>query len=254
MIYAYLRYSTNKQDERQQMNTIENFLQGKGISIDKFVMDEGVSGGVTYKKRKLYGLVQKMTSGDILIVTEASRLGRSMSDLNKLVNDELRPRGVRLIIINMGFDVDCSKIKAMDEILLSFFGFAAQIEKEMIQERTRNGLEARKKAGKEIGGTNNLWGSKTGANRAEALEKAREQMAIVRRERAKKDPANLYFKEFMEDWRESGKKLDWDAIASKLNDRGRKTSTGLPFTATRARGMDEKIRKIFSTKQVLWIN
>lgn len=252
MNYAYVRFSTSKQDERQQMNTIENFLHGKNLSIDKFVMDEGVSGGITYKKRKLYGLVQKMTAGDVLIVTEASRLGRSMSDLNRLVNDELRPRGVRLIIINMGFDVDCSKIKALDEILLSFFGFAAQIEKEMIQERTRNGLEARKKAGKQIGGTNELWGKVTGASRKEAVTAAAVASAKARREKARKDPANIYFKEFMEDWRESGKKLDWDAIAAKLNERGRTTSTGLPFTGTRARGMDEKVRRIFSTKQT-WI-
>ena len=251
MNYAYIRFSTDKQDERQQMNSIENYLRGKGIQIGQYVKDEGVSGGVTYKKRKLYGLVQKMTAGDVLIVTEASRLGRSMSDLNRLVNDELRPRGVRLIIINMGFDVDCSKIKALDEILLSFFGFAAQIEKEMIQERTRNGLEARKKAGKQIGGTNELWGKVTGASRKEAVTAAAIASAQVRREKAKNDPANLYFKEFMEDWRESGKKLDWDAIAAKLNERGRKTATGLPFTGTRARGMDEKVRRIYSTKQII---
>ena len=254
MIYAYLRYSTNKQDERQQMNTIENFLTGKGFSVDKFVMDEGVSGGITYKKRKLYGLAQGMKAGDTLIVTEASRLGRSMSDLNKLVNDELRPRGVRLIIINMGFDVDCSKIKAMDEILLSFFGFAAQIEKEMIQERTRNGLESRKKAGMQIGGTNDLWGKNTGADRTEALDKAREASAAAKRDRAKKDPNNVAFREFMEDWRESGKKLDWDAISAKLNERGKLTSSGLPFTPARAKSMDQNVRRIFSTKQVLWIN
>lgn len=254
MNYAYIRYSTSKQDEQQQMNSIENFLRGKGISIDKFVMDEGVSGGVSYKDRKLFGMVKKMNPGDSLIVTEASRLGRSMSDLNKLVNDELKPRGIRLIIINMGFDVDCSRIRAMDEILLSFFGFAAQLEKEMIQERTRNGLESRKKAGKPIGGTKELWGKVTGASRKDAVTAAAVVSAQVRREKAKADPANIAFKEFMEDWRESGKKLDWEAIAAKLNERGKKTTTGLPFTGVRARAMDEKTRKLYSTKQVFWIN
>lgn len=250
MNYAYVRFSTDKQDEQQQMNMINNFLKGKGMTIDQFVKDEGVSGGITYKKRKLYGLVQKMKTGDALIVSEASRLGRSMADLNRLVNEELRSKGVRLIIINMGFDVDCSKLTAIDEITLSFFGFAAQIERDLIKERTRNGLEARKKAGKAIGGTNELWGKNTGANRDEALNIAREASATARRERAKLDPNNIAFREFMEDWKEAGRKLDWEAISEKLNSRGKKTSTGLPFTPTRARKMNEKIKQIYSTKQV----
>ena len=54
----------------------------------------------------------------------------------------------------------------------------------------------------------------------------------------------------MEDWREAGRKLDWAAIASKLNERGRKTTTGLPFTPVRARGMYEKVRKIYKNQPV----
>ena len=141
-----------------------------------------------------------------------------------------------------------------EKFVLTLFFALAEREAEIISIRTKAGLGAKKKRGEQTGGTNELWGSKTGSDRKEALAKAHEQSAIARRERAKKDPANVYFKEFMEDWRDSGKKLDWDAIADKLNERGRKTSTGLPFTGTRARGMDEKIRKIYSTKQVLWIN
>ena len=79
------------------------------------------------------------------MVSEISRLGRSMSDLNKLVNEELKPRKIRLIIITMGLDLDCSNLKAIDEMILFAFSFSAQVEKEMIQERTRNALEARKK-------------------------------------------------------------------------------------------------------------
>ena len=54
----------------------------------------------------------------------------------------------------------------------------------------------------------------------------------------------------MEDWKEAGRKLDWAAIADKLNSRGKTTSTGLPFTPTRARKMYEKTKQIYSTKQV----
>ena len=60
-----------------------------------------------------------LDKGDILIVSEVSRIGRSMSDINKFVNDELKPRGVRLVIVQMGIDLDCSHLKAIDEMLLS---------------------------------------------------------------------------------------------------------------------------------------
>src|SRR5574344_1223539 len=82
--------------------------------------------------------------GDMLIVSEISRLGRSMSDINKLVSDELKPRGVRLVVVQMGIDLDCANIKALDEMLLFAFSFAAQLEKELIQNRTQSAIEVRK--------------------------------------------------------------------------------------------------------------
>ena len=57
----------------------------------------------------------KDVGGDALVVSEISRLGRSMSDLNKLVNDELKPKKLRLIVISMGLDLDCANLKAIDE-------------------------------------------------------------------------------------------------------------------------------------------
>lgn len=143
--YVYARVSTEQQDLAQQLNAIDNYLKMRGLQIDELVSDEGVSGGVSYKQRKLNDLLQEMEAGDALVVSEISRLGRSMSDLNKLVNDELKPRKLRLIVISMGMDLDCGNLKAIDEMILFAFGFSAQVEREMIKERTRNALEARKK-------------------------------------------------------------------------------------------------------------
>ena len=107
--------------------------------------EEGVSGKVSYKDRNLGKVVLPMLDkGDILIVSEVSRIGRSMSDINKFVNDELKPRGVRLVIVQMGIDLDCSHLKAIDEMLLFAFSFSAQMERELIQERTQSALEVRK--------------------------------------------------------------------------------------------------------------
>jgi len=144
MNYAYIRFSTEKQDETQQLQALTEYAERQGMTIDAVERDEGVSGGVSYRDRNLNKLVRKLKKGDALIVSEISRLGRSMSDLNILVNEELKPRGVRLIVIKMGIDLDCSNLKAVDQMLLYAFSFAAQVEKEMIQQRTQSALDARK--------------------------------------------------------------------------------------------------------------
>lgn len=158
MTTAYLRYSTDKQDEVQQMFALNEYAEKNDLSIDVIEKDEGVSGGVSYRDRKLYGLVKKMHAGDTLITTEISRLGRSMSDISNLLSQELKPRKIRLVIVKMGIDVDCSNLKATDEFLFSALSFAAQIEKELIQQRTQSAIDARKQLIKEDGG----FVSKTG--------------------------------------------------------------------------------------------
>lgn len=243
MNYVYIRFSTDRQDERQQMNDIINYLSPKGLKVDKIFKDEGVSGGKSYKDRKLAALVAEMTKGDCLIVSEISRLGRSMSDLNKLVNDELKPRGIRLIVIKMGLDLDCANIKAIDEMILNSFAFAAQLERELVKDRTRSALEARKRQGIEIGGTNRLWGSKTGADRKKALCVLHEQAAKAAKDRKRNNPNNKAFRDFIEDWRaiHGDSDIDWDAAVEKLNARGLKTATGMDFTPKRARAMYTKL-------------
>lgn len=158
MIAAYIRFSTEKQEETQQVQALKEWCEPRGITIDTIVKDEGVSGGVSYRNRNLYKLVRKLKAGDILVTSEVSRLGRSMHDLNNLVNDELAPRKVRLIVIKMGLDLDCANLKAMDQMILYSFGFAAQIEKELIQARTQSAIDARKEMIKKDGG----FMSKTG--------------------------------------------------------------------------------------------
>ena len=152
MTYAYLRYSTSHQDEIQQKFALDEYAAQHGLTIDELIKDEGVSGGVSYRDRNLYELVRKLVPGDILITTEISRLGRAMSDISKLLNDELKPRKVRLVIIKMGIDVDCSNLKAQDDFLFSALSFSAQLEKELIQSRTQSAIDARKEAIKKEGG------------------------------------------------------------------------------------------------------
>lgn len=168
MVYAYLRYSTSHQDDVQQKQAIKTWSEPRGISVDEFVADEGISGGVSYRDRNLYKLVRKLKPGDTLIVSEISRLGRSMSDLNLLINQELKPRKVRLVCIKLNLDLDCSNIKAIDEMLLFAFSFSAQLEKELICSRTQSAIDARKEAIKKDGGFISKagnWTKKLGAKK-----------------------------------------------------------------------------------------
>lgn len=152
MTYGYLRYSTSHQDEIQQKFALDEYAAQHGLTIDELVKDEGISGGVSYRDRNLYKLVRKMKPGDVLITTEISRLGRAMSDISKLLNDELKPRKVRLVVIKMGIDVDCSALKAQDDFLFSALSFAAQLEKEMIIQRTQSAIDDRKERIRRDGG------------------------------------------------------------------------------------------------------
>ena len=152
MTYGYIRFSTNSQDDTQQMQALREYASQHSLTIDEFERDEGISGGVSYKNRNLYRLVKKMSAGDTIIVTEISRIGRSMGDVNMFVTNELKPRKLRLIVVKMGLDLDCANLKAVDEMIIFAFSFAAQCEKEMIVQRTQSSMDARKEWIKKDGG------------------------------------------------------------------------------------------------------
>lgn len=249
-VYAYLRVSTEKQDFKQQINTINEYLKLKRLEIDEVYTDEGVSGGVTYKKRKLNHLLNAMQENDVLVVSEISRLGRSMSDLNKLVNDEMKVRKLRLIVVNMGLDLDCSNLKAIDEMILFAFSFSSQIEKEMIQERTKNALEARKKLIEKDGFFISKRGMRcTKLGGGAMSEDAREKSAIKMIQKAAENPQNIFFQRYIHSWEErngrltaSSSKSEFGMIAHELNSLGLKTQTGLEYTALRVRALWNKMR------------
>lgn len=250
--YAYIRVSTDKQKFDQQLNAIKDYIKEKGISkIDEIFEDEGVSGSVPYKERKLYELIQIMKEGDLLIVSELSRLGRSMCDVNKLIHDELKVRKLRLVIVSMGIYLDCAKMKAVDELVLINFSFSAQVEKEMTQERTREALEAIKKEIADKGFHVSKKGricTRLGGN-GKSTKKASAVSASTRREKARQKPENKAFYEFITDWQAIHGRInaatDWQVISDELNKREKVTSTGLAFNKNRARAMFVKVTNIY---------
>ena len=253
-VYAYLRVSTDSQNLMQQQNAINEYIKYKGLTITDIVTDEGVSGGVSYKDRHLYNLIQSLNEGDVIVVSEISRLGRSMSDLNKLVNEELKPRKIRLIIITMGLDLDCSNLKAIDEMILFAFSFSAQVEKEMIQERTRNALEARKKKIVNEGGfysKKGKWCTKLGNDgthtQAASIASAKKRQAVAR-----ENASNLAVYKYIRSWekrnialnKETPRKV-YEELSDILNELGYTTPTGLEFNQLRLRAMWDKLQDLY---------
>lgn len=157
-VYLYSRVSTDQQTLAQQERTVYEWLNAHQMKVDRIVSDEGVSGGVSYADRKLGKELLPMTvEGDMIIVSEISRLGRSMFDLSKLIHTELKPRKLRLVVVSMGIDLNCAKMTAIDELILNNFSFAAQLEKQLISERTLSALAVKKKQGVKLGAASPIY-------------------------------------------------------------------------------------------------
>jgi DNA invertase Pin-like site-specific DNA recombinase len=174
-VYLYSRVSTDQQSTEQQERTAYEWLKCHQMKVDEIVSDEGVSGGVSFKDRNLGKiLLPKMCAGDTLIVSEVSRLGRSMYDLSKLIHTELKPRKIRLICVSMGIDLRCDKMTAIDELILNNFSFAAQLEKQLISERTLSALQVKRQHGVKLGGAAIKW--RESFNKKSKQQKEEEQM------------------------------------------------------------------------------
>lgn len=247
-VIVYARVSTNKQTLEQQERTVLEWLKSRNIQHTHIISDEGVSGGVSYKERNLgKQVIPMLERGDMLIVSEVSRLGRSMSDINKLVSDELKPRGIRLVVVQMGIDLDCANIKALDEMLLFAFSFAAQLEKELIQNRTQSAIDVRKQKLKEEGSFVSKSGrvvKHLGNGKGADLSKANEASAKARTEKARNDKNNRII------WGVIGQggtptAVDVQRMSLQLNQMGVNTSTGLQFTPERVRTTFHNLKRIF---------
>jgi len=108
---------------------------------------ETISGTKKPAKRKLGNLLDCVQSGDTIICTELSRLGRSlMMILNVL--QELLERGVKVIAIKEGYELGDN---IQSKVLAFAFGLSAEIERTLLSERTKQGLERARKEGKQIG-------------------------------------------------------------------------------------------------------
>ena len=136
MVVAYLRVSTGKQNLANQQDEIRRFAAARGIVVDRWVT-EVVSGRKNEKERKLGPLLGKMRLGDTLIVTELSRLSRTLTDIMAIMGRCLEHRIV-LYSIN-------------SKVLCFAFGLAAEIERNLISMRTKEALALCRAEGVKLG-------------------------------------------------------------------------------------------------------
>ena len=146
MIYAYIRVSTDTQTVENQKMAIKEYAKYHRMHNIKWTA-ETISGMKMPEKRKLGELLSKVQEGDTIIITELSRLGRSMTMILNVLQ-ALLDKGVKVIAIKEGYELGDN---IQSKVLAFAFGLSAELERTLLSERTKLGLERARKKGKRIG-------------------------------------------------------------------------------------------------------
>jgi Site-specific recombinases, DNA invertase Pin homologs len=146
MIYGYIRVSTDKQTVENQRYEINCFCERESIAVEHWI-EETISGTKEPEKRKLGKVLARLQKDDILICAELSRLGRSLMMIMDILNQCLK-REVQVWTIkdNYRLGADISS-----KVLAFAFGLSAEIERNLISQRTKEALARRRSEGVILG-------------------------------------------------------------------------------------------------------
>jgi DNA invertase Pin-like site-specific DNA recombinase len=136
MIYGYIRVSTDKQDCDNQKLGIENKAASLGLKIDKYIEDAGISGTKEPEQRALGGMLRKLNPGDVIICSELSRLGRKMFMIMRILEHCMKI-GARLYTVKDGYELGDT---IQSKVLAFAFGLSAEIERNLIAQRTKEAM------------------------------------------------------------------------------------------------------------------
>ena len=146
MIYGYIRVSSDKQTVENQRFEISNFCEHQNLSIDDWI-EETISGTKNYSKRELGRLLKKVKKDDIIICSELSRLGRNlfmiMEILNICMTKECRVWTIK-DNYRLGDDIQ-------SKVLAFAFGLSAEIERNLISQRTKEAWQERRQKEQNLG-------------------------------------------------------------------------------------------------------
>ncbi len=146
MILAYIRVSSDKQSVENQKFEILKFADKKKLRINEWV-EETISGTKRVGERKLGALLQRTKKGDILIVSELSRLGRNLMEVMSILHDCME-RDTKVLTIKEGYELG-NNINS--KVLAFAFSLSAEIERDLISQRTKEALARKKSEGKRLG-------------------------------------------------------------------------------------------------------
>jgi DNA invertase Pin-like site-specific DNA recombinase len=145
---AYLRISTGSQDLANQKLAVLDYARRERFAIDRFV-EAQASSRKGRDQRRVEELLGALAAGDRLVVSELSRLGRSLGQVIQLV-DELVKRKVRFIAIKEAIRFE-GKQDMQTKVMVALFGLFAEVERDLISERTKEGLVAARARGRLLG-------------------------------------------------------------------------------------------------------
>jgi DNA invertase Pin-like site-specific DNA recombinase len=147
-VIGYVRVSTTKQDADNQRHEILEYTNQRHLHVDAFIEVE-ISSRKDQKQRRIEELMGKLHSGDTLIVSELSRLGRSTSEVIDIVN-QLIARKIQFVAIKQGLHI-AGAHDMQTKVMVTMFSLFAELERDIISERTKAALAAKKAGGKKLG-------------------------------------------------------------------------------------------------------
>ena len=146
MIYGYIRVSTDKQTVENQRFEILEFAKRNSLVLDSWI-EETVSGTIKPENRALGKLLDSIQKDDLIICSELSRLGRSLFMIMSILN-KLMEKGARIWTIKDGYRLGDD---IQSKVLAFAFGLSAEIERNLISQRTKEALERKKAEGQKLG-------------------------------------------------------------------------------------------------------
>ena len=123
MICKYIRLSSKNKDEKEQSQVIDAYLCKKGLVADNLVRENAVFKGKKYDQALFQKLCRTLNNADWIVVSEVSVIARnSISELCEIIETCIKPNGLRLVVCNVGFDIDFSYNNPMVEMQMNLFG------------------------------------------------------------------------------------------------------------------------------------
>jgi DNA invertase Pin-like site-specific DNA recombinase len=145
---AYIRVSTSTQNTNNQKLAILDFAQKEGFKVDEFI-EVSVSSRRSEQRKQLNTIINQLTKRDLLVVSELSRLGRSLGQVIGII-DSLVKKEIRFIAIKESIRFE-GKQTLQSKVMVTMFALFAEVERDLISERTKEGLAAARAKGKLLG-------------------------------------------------------------------------------------------------------